>query len=60
VPGAPLTYTVTVSNQGPSDVSNARVQDALPPPLAGFGWTCTPTPPATAARPAGAGDIDAW
>ena len=41
VPGALLTYTIVVSNAGPSDVSNARVQDALPPPLAGFTWTCT-------------------
>ena len=43
VPGAALTYTVVVSNAGPSDVTNARVQDALPAALAGFGWTCTPT-----------------
>ena len=41
VPGSPLTYTVVVSNAGPSNVTNARVQDALPAPLAGFGWTCT-------------------
>ena len=59
VPGAPLTYTVTVSNAGPSDVTNARVQDALPPPLAGFSWTCTPTAPASCGTPSGSGDIDA-
>ena len=42
------------------DVSNARVQDALPAPLAGFGWTCTASGAgARAARPAGSGDIDA-
>ena len=36
VPGALLTYTIVVSNAGPSNVSNARVQDVLPAPLAGF------------------------
>ena len=41
VPGAPLTYTVVVTNAGPSNVTNARVQDALPAALAGFSWTCT-------------------
>ena len=60
VPGAPLTYTITVSNVGPSDVANARVQDALPAALAGFTWTCTPTAAgAAAARPSGTGNIDA-
>src|SRR5207237_329729 len=29
VPGAPLTYTVIVTNAGPADVVGARVQDAL-------------------------------
>jgi uncharacterized repeat protein (TIGR01451 family) len=51
VPGTPLTYTVVVSKGGPSNVTNARVQDALPAALAGFAWTCTATPPASAARP---------
>jgi hypothetical protein len=29
--------------QRPSDATNARVQDALPAALAGFGWTCAPS-----------------
>ena len=41
VPGALLTYTMVVTNAGPSNVTNARVQDALPAALAGFSWTCT-------------------
>nr|WP_052165663.1 DUF11 domain-containing protein [Micromonospora purpureochromogenes] len=41
VPGAPFTYTVTVTNGGPSDAVGATVTDALPEPLAGFEWTCT-------------------
>src|SRR5206468_8666228 len=43
VPGSTFTYTIEVSNAGPSDVTNARVQDALPPALSGFGWTCAAT-----------------
>jgi hypothetical protein len=40
--------------------SNARVQDALPAALAGFGWTCTASGAgASCATPAGSGDIDA-
>ena len=41
VPGAPLTYRITVSNLGPSGVTGATVTDtqALP----GFTWTCTGT-----------------
>src|SRR4030095_8865066 len=55
VQGAQLTYTVTVSNVGPSDVANARVQDVLPAALAGFTWTCTPTAPASCGTPRGGG-----
>ena len=36
VPGTPLTYTVVVSNAGPCDVINARVQDALPAAAGGL------------------------
>src|SRR5262249_14535243 len=60
VPGAPLTYTIVVSNAGPSNVSNARVQDALPAPLAGFTWTCTPSGAgASCGTAAGSGNLDA-
>src|SRR5262249_4986562 len=41
VPGAPLTYIIVVSNAGPSNVTNAQVQDAFPAPLAGFTWAGT-------------------
>ena len=60
VPGALLTYTIVVSNAGPSNVSNARVQDALPAPLAGFTWTCTASGAGAACgTAAGSGSIDA-
>jgi uncharacterized repeat protein (TIGR01451 family) len=60
VPGATLSYTIVVSNGGPSSVNDARVQDALPPALAGFGWTCTASGAgASCATASGTGDIDA-
>ena len=60
MPGAPLTYTVVVSNAGPSNVIDARVRDALPAPLAGFTWTCTASGAgASCGTAAGSGSIDA-
>jgi uncharacterized repeat protein (TIGR01451 family) len=60
VPGAPLTYTIVVSNGGPSGADGARVQDALPPALAAFTWTCTPSGAgASCGTASGNGDIDA-
>lgn len=43
VPGQQLTYTVTVSNSGPSDAFGARIDDPLPAALTGHGftWKCT-------------------
>ncbi len=54
VPGTGVTYTVTVSNSGPSDVVNATVSDPIPASLAGATWTCVPDPGATCASGSGA------
>src|SRR5262249_33539344 len=60
VPGAAFTYTIVVSNAGPSNVSNAQVQDVLPAPLAAFTWTCTPSGTgASCGTPTGTGNINA-
>jgi uncharacterized repeat protein (TIGR01451 family) len=39
VPGEIITYTVTVENQGPSDVINAEVKDILPGGLSNITWS---------------------
>ncbi len=41
VAGSPLTYTIVVTNAGPSDVTGASVADTVPAPLSAFAWTCT-------------------
>ncbi|MFG1894925.1 DUF11 domain-containing protein, partial [Micromonospora zamorensis] len=56
VPGAPLSYTVTVTNGGPSNAVGATVVDDLPEPLSGFTWTCEATAGSTCAA-SGTGDI---
>jgi uncharacterized repeat protein (TIGR01451 family) len=40
VPGLPITYTITVTNLGPSTVTGATVMDLLGPQLVGGTWTC--------------------
>jgi len=40
VPGTAISYTIVVSNAGPSAVAEALVSDALPPVLADAHWSC--------------------
>ena len=40
VPGTPVTYTITASNAGPSNVSAASVTDTFAPVCTGATWTC--------------------
>ena len=42
VPGATSTYTVTVTNNGPSNVVNALVSDTAASQITSFTWTCAP------------------
>jgi uncharacterized repeat protein (TIGR01451 family) len=41
VPGGTLTYTITVINNGPSNVAGAVVSDNFSSPITGATWTCT-------------------
>ncbi len=36
-----ITYTVVVSNNGPSDIANAQISDDLPSQITSWDWTCT-------------------
>jgi uncharacterized repeat protein (TIGR01451 family) len=40
VAGATLTYTITIANLGPSDVTGATVTDNFPAALTGVTWSC--------------------
>ena len=42
VPGDPITYMITVTNDGPFDVVGARVQDIIPIELSSATWDCMP------------------
>ncbi len=53
--GSPLTYTITVSNAGPSDVAGSNVSDVFPAALTGVSWTSTAGGGATGNMPGPAG-----
>ena len=58
VPGSPTTYTIVVTNAGPSTATDALVVDTLPTELPGASWTCAATPGATCAATTGTGSLD--
>lgn len=51
IPGQPLTYTVVVHNNGPSDAINATFTDPLPASIQGATWTCAVTAAGTSNLP---------
>jgi uncharacterized repeat protein (TIGR01451 family) len=57
VPGQPVTYTIVVSNAGPSMAHGATVTDTLPAALTGATWTCTASSGSYCA-PSGNGSIN--
>jgi uncharacterized repeat protein (TIGR01451 family) len=56
-PGAAVTYTIVVSNAGPSDVHNVPVQDPLPAGITTARWTCTATGTGACGAPSGTGAL---
>ena len=43
-PGALSTYTITVSNAGPSDAAGVAIDDPLPAGATAASWTCAAAP----------------
>lgn len=39
--GGPISWTITLTNAGPTDVCGARLVDILPAGVNNIGWTCT-------------------
>ena len=58
MPGNTTTYTITVGNTGPSDVTGVRVTDPVTPELSGFTWTCSGSGGASCAAGSGSGALD--
>ena len=58
VPGAPITYTIVVTNAGPSNVTGATVADTFPAALTSLTYTATATGNATGFTASGSGSIN--
>ena len=58
VPGSSTTYTMVVSNLGPSNVVAAPVQDLFPSLITSAVWTASASPGASVADPSGTGNIN--
>ncbi len=56
VPGQPLSYTISATNDGPEDVFGATVTDIFPAELSGVTWNCVATP-GSSCTALGSGDI---
>ncbi|MEO8275582.1 MAG: GEVED domain-containing protein [Thermoanaerobaculia bacterium] len=51
VPGAPVTYTIQVSNSGPATATNANLADSFPGSLSACSWTSAASPGASGNSP---------
>jgi uncharacterized repeat protein (TIGR01451 family) len=56
-PGSPVTYTIEVTNNGPSAITGASVTDTLPAALTNASWTCAATAGSSCGTASGAGSI---
>jgi uncharacterized repeat protein (TIGR01451 family) len=53
----PISYTIVVTNGGPSDVIGASITDTIPAGLTGVSWTCTATGTGSCGAASGTGNI---
>ena len=58
IPGEPLTYTIQVANNGPSNVAGAQVRDNFPAILQNVGYTSAVSGAVSGNTPAGNGNIN--
>jgi uncharacterized repeat protein (TIGR01451 family) len=58
VPGTPVTYTITVTNNGPSDAPGTAVADTFPGTLSGVTFTSVAAGGATGNTASGSGSIN--
>ena len=57
IPGLATTYTIVVTNLGPSPVTAASVTDLFPVALVAPAWTCTADPGSSCAAASGTGNL---
>jgi uncharacterized repeat protein (TIGR01451 family) len=57
VPGTSVTYTIVVTNPGPSTVVGATATDSFPAVLTGVTWTCAPSAGSACGAAGGTGNI---
>ena len=57
MPGRATTYTIVVTNLGPSPVTAASVTDLFPVALVAPAWTCTADPGSSCAAASGTGNL---
>lgn len=57
LPGTVITYTIIVTNAGPSAVTNAPVADALPAAITDASWNCGASSGSACADASGTGDM---
>ena len=56
MPGGAVTYTIVVTNAGPSNVTGLTLTDSVPAALTNVQWTCTAQGTATCGAAAGSGN----
>lgn len=57
IPGALITYTIGVTNNGPNGVTNAVVSDVMPLALTGVTWSCSTSLGSSCGTPSGSGNL---